>query len=260
MTYSLDGADIASLGAVPRVDINQECIALSGVFDLPKRKGVTEHNWGTSVEPFVAKEDIELDGLTLELQLCVKGEDYKAKLDGLRNACVSCRKLGSSFGEFDVLVKDTIQVDEYATIKLALVSVKFWQQEYTHRELLIQPSGNGRMTLDGYDLSKDFGIYTASCRGLENMPKRIEVNTTLPYTSTIYREPLDITFSCSMVGNSLLELYGKMKQFHALCIRPGMRTLKHGNKTYNIYFKDGIKVKAKLDTLLKFELKCRVAI
>ena len=62
-----------------------------------------------------------------------------------------------------------------------------------------------------------------------------------------------------MLGTDLKDLYSKMGQFCAICIRPGLRSLGlRDNENMNLYFKDGITVKVRLDTLLIFDLKCRV--
>lgn len=262
MNYKLDGRNIFIFGVYPKVDYNQECIALGGVFDLPKRKGATEYNWGNSVEPFVDKEDIELEGRTLTLKVCMKGKspaDYLSKLDAYKAACIVCRKLWTEFGEFDVVVKDAIEVEEYASCNMAIITTKFWHENVLLPELTTNPSGYGNELLDNYCLSRDFGIYIASRKADKNVAKRIEINTTLPYTRTQYREALSVTFHCSMIGNDLRSLYTKMMQFQALCVRPGVHVLTlPGNDDSTLYFKDGITVKARLDTLLTFDLKCRV--
>ena len=113
MTYKIDGVDISTFGAFPYIEKSKECIALSGVFNLPKRTGTTEYNWGVSIEPYVDASDIELDDRTLKLRLVIKGHDYISKVMQLRLACIACRKLWTEFGEFDVMLKDGITVDEY---------------------------------------------------------------------------------------------------------------------------------------------------
>ena len=258
MNYKLDNINISSFGAYPKIDKAQECIAVSGIFDLPKRKGNTEYNWGTLIEPFVESQDMEFDGRTITLNLCVEGNSYKTNLRNLKTACINCRKLTTDYGVFDVIAKDEITVDEYENFNIAIVNVKFWQQNYIFPELIIKPSGGDGFLLDGYNCSKDFDLYVSSCKNAENIAKRIDINTTLPYTRTLFREARDITLECSMTGNNLTELYSKMMQFHALCVKPGIHTLQTPeNRAYNIYFKDGISVKAVLNSLLKFNLKCR---
>lgn len=264
MTYKLDGIDISIWGAVPYVDNAQECIAISGLFDLPKRKGTIEYNWGTSVEPFVDEDDIDLDGRTLTLKVCIKGSsssDYLKKLNDYKLACISCRNLWTEFGEFGVVMKDVLDVEEYYEYCMAIVTTKFWQQDFILSKLLILPSGGSDSLLDGYSMTRDFGIYIASRKDDKSISKRIEVSTTSPYTQTLYREPRDITFTCTMIGDNLQNLYSKITQFQALCMGPGLRILKLSEtESFDLYFKDGMVVKTTLETLLKFDLKCRVVI
>lgn len=207
------------------------------------------------------ERDIELDGRALTLKVCIKGDsvaDYRAKLDGYKSACIFCRKLYTEFGEFDVVLKDTIDVEEYVENLMAIVTAKFWQQEVVLPRLIILPSGGTGNLLDGYNLSIDFGIYIALRKDDKNISKRIEVSTTMPYTQTRYRELGNATFECTMIGDTL-DLYSKISQFQALCMGSGLRSLKlSGNDFYNLYFKDGMAVKAPSSTLLKFDLKCRV--
>lgn len=259
MNYKLDGVDIRTYGAVPYIERTKGCIALSGVFDLPKRTGTTEYNWQNCVEPYVDAEDIELDGRTLTFSLCIKAADYKSKLQELKAACISCRKLWTKFGEFDVLLKDTISVEEYLSLNMVIVKIKFWQQIYTPVEIDISPSGGTVYLLDGYNLQHDFGILISSRSGIEDIGKRIEVSTTIPYDQTIYREARDVTLKCVMKGENLLKLYEKISQFYAVCIAPGMRSLcLRENETISLYFKNGITATARTERLLEFSLKCRI--
>lgn len=185
--------------------------------------------------------------------------DYLEKLEDYKLACISCRKLWTEFGEFDVVMKDTIAIEEYAESFMAIVTTKFWHQFFLLPEITIIPSGGLDILLDGYNLEKDFGIYISSRSEDKSVSKRIEVNTTSPYMQTQYREPKNATFGCSMIGGNLPDLFSRMGQFHALCMKPGLRILQLSEKEiYNLYFKDGMGVKAPSNTLLKFDLKCRV--
>lgn len=259
MNYTLDNIDIRTYGAIPYVQRSKGCIALAGIFDLPKRKGITEYNWGTSIEPYVDEEDIELDGRTLTLSLCIKATDYKSKLAALKTACIFCRKLGTEFGEFDVILKDDISVEEYITLNLCIVKIKFWQQAYSPVGITILPTGGISYMLDEYNLRQDFDILISSRSGFENVSKRIEISTTKPYTQTAYRESRDITLKCTMKGRGLFDLYEKMSQFHTVCVTPGMHNLcLRENELISLYFKDGITATPRNERLLDFNLKCRI--
>lgn len=261
MTYKIDGVDLSTFGAIPS-KASGEVIFLSGLFSLPKRTDTTEYDWGTSIEPFVDADDIELDGRTLTLNVAIKGaslSDLHTKLATFKTACIACTKLYTEFDEFDVIQKGAISVDEYFYVNMATVEVPFWQQDYIPEVISIEGSGNGSYRLDAYDLIKDFGIYLSSWRDINNTAARIDISTTLPYTNTSYRSALDLSISCKMKGFSLSDLYTKMSQFNALCVAPGTHTLKiAGNADKTVYFKDGITTKAVAEKMLSFDLKCRV--
>ena len=88
MIYKIDSTPLSDFGAIPSPDSGH--FALSGMLDLPRRIGSTEYDWGTSIEPFVDAEDIELDGRTLTLNVAIK----KAQLQAFKEACVACTELG----------------------------------------------------------------------------------------------------------------------------------------------------------------------
>ena len=87
MIYKIDNKPLSYFGAHPAR--GHHFFALEGFFDLPKRTGKTEYDWGTSIEPFVMEEDIRLDGRTLTFNVVMK----KDKVDTYKAACVLCKVL-----------------------------------------------------------------------------------------------------------------------------------------------------------------------
>lgn len=258
MAYLLDGNNIKQYSAVPVKNVGP--LAIAGLFDLPKRTGTTEYNWGTCIEPYVDADDIELDGRTLSLKLAIKTLDYRTKLAELRSVLLSCKKLGTDYGEFEVLCKDEIIVNDYPKLSMAIVTAKLWQPIFILPELILNTSGsNNGYSIDGYSLNQDFGIYHPEPEGLEAFAKRIEVTTTDVYRITQYRELDIVTFRCKMLGDNMMDLYTKMMQLHALCMRPGLRLLDNGKISAKVYFKAGIAVTHLSEKVLQFELKCTVA-
>lgn len=257
--YYIDGIDISTFGAV--AILGQEAYPLSGIFDLPKRKGETERTWGTEIEPFVDKEDINLDGRNLTLLVAIKDntpEEFQSRLSSFKTACINCKVLGTDFGDFNVIQKEDITVSQFPDENFATISVKFWQEEVTLPALTITPTGRQGYLLDNYNL-KDFGIIPSELKNESNSGKRIEVNTTKPYTQTIYRDKQTVSLSCSMLGRNLTDLYTKMMQFQAFCTGPSLRTFKTPEgQSFNLYIKDGITVKTEHETILSFDLKMRL--
>ena len=66
MIYKFDTIDVTAYGVLPmRGDGG---VAVSGLFDFPKRKGEIERNWGDGVEPYLDGKDLEYDGRTIGLK------------------------------------------------------------------------------------------------------------------------------------------------------------------------------------------------
>lgn len=251
MNYKIDGRQIPYILPITGGGV----IALGGVFDFPKRTGNTEYNWGTSIEPYVDAADICFDGRSLELSLAMY--DYHKHLDEFRQLCINCRRLETDFGTFSVLVKEEINVEEINS-EYALLTVRFWQQEVILPVLTITPTGGGGYGIDGFNLTKDFGIGVAAITDRSNIGKRLEAKTTLPYTQTIYRELPEVTLACTMCGSGLVELHARMLQFQSLCVAPGLHSLtNNGEPLFNFYITNGISVKPADETVLKFELKLK---
>lgn len=261
MNYKIDNVSLGEFGT-HSTNASGEKIAISGIFNLPKRIGTTEYDWGTSIEPFVDASDIELEGRSLTLNVVIKGStlsDLHIKLTAFKEACIACKKLWTEVGEFNVIQKDEIDVTEYAFNCLAIVKVPFWEDPYFPVNISISASGSGDYMLDSYNMVKDFGIFVSSFQDINTKPKRIDISTTLPYTTTSYRSYNDLSVQCKMVGTGIIDLYNKMSQFNALCISPGLHTLKlPGNTARSVYFKDGTTVTCLSSRVLQFDLKCRV--
>ena len=246
MIYKIDGVPISNYGAQPT--LAGQAIALHGIFDLPKRIGDTEHNWGTSIEPFVEKEDIELDGRALTLHAVVSSEGF----DNFIQACIACKKLSTDYETYDVVCKDEIQVRKIG--EQCIVTIPFWQHTYELSSLDINPSASGSFRLDDFDLRRDFGVYVSESVNLFNTAKRIDIPTTEFYERTNYRASRDVTLRCSMMGQSFAGVYQSMKRFHSILMEPGMRTLATPNKTLEVYFKSGISVRAVTRNILQFNI------
>lgn len=254
MTYKLDNIDISEYGAIP-ITKNQY-LALEGVFDLPKRTGTTEYNWGTSIEPYLDAEDIKVDGRTLTLNIGILKKDgnFKNKIQAFISACVSCRTLSTEYDDFSVYCKDDIKVEEYDSF--ALITVKFWQNDFVLKQLSVQPSNSGRYRVDEYNLEKDFGIFISNKESLESIAKRIESQTTDFYKQTQYRDILSVKLDCSVKGKSIFDLYNKITQFQSLCYSPGEHILKliYEDFSYHVtvFFKSGFQVKIPAENILTF--------
>ena len=251
MNYKLDGIPISNYGAKPlRTD---QAFALHGMFDLPKRVGKTEHNWGTSIEPFVHAEDIQLDGRNMALHVALK----KAQLDNFLNACIECTTLSTSFDTFNVVCRDEIRVDRFGD-EWRIVEVPFWQNDYQLKSLTVLPSGNGEFMIDDFNLIVDLGVFITTINRLEGVAKSIEVQTTEYYQRSSYRSTRNVDLSGVIKGSDTGDLYAKACQFHSLLMRPGLNELVLPNKTLVVYFKSGLTATAFKENILQFNLTATV--
>lgn len=258
--FYMDGVDISTLGTV--AVLGSEAYPLTGLFDLPRRKGETERNWGTEIEAFVDGQDIELDGRTLTLTMLVRGSghaEYVARLNELKAACLACKVLRCPVASFSVIQRDDISVSEYTGNHMALVTARFYEEAVNIPVLAVTPSGGDGFLLDGFNLMRDLSVGVSEVTGLRNPGKRIEVDTTATYKRTTYRDKAMVTLKCWMTGRDMADLYGKTGQLSALCARPGLRTLTTPDKTVrDLYIKDGFTVGIEHATALTFDLKLRM--
>lgn len=259
--YSINHIPIRSLGAIPC--LNKQRIALEGVFDFPKRKGETEHNWGTGIEPFVEAEDLHFEGRNLILNAWLRGytqPEYGRVLSDFKSACISCRCLSTGYAEFEALLKGEVKVTEYIGHDRARAVAIFWQESVVFPPLTTVPTGGSGYLIDGYNLLKDFGIRVSERKDGQNIGRRIEPETTLPYRRTEYRDSRTVTLRCYMRGEHFGDLYDRMGQFHALCAAPGLRVLRFPEgHTLSGYVADGFSPKAVHRTMLTFDFKLRVS-
>lgn len=260
MSYKIDDQPLAYFKAI--AVLSDEAEALTGTYSMPKRKGETQRNWGTSVEPYVSAGDITFDGRDLTLHAAVVESTEVAlqqRLAQLQAACIACRRLTTPHGSYKVLVKGEIKSDFLKGRKIAHVSIPFFEEEVTFPPLTIRPTSytdKNTYRLDGYNLAPDFGITVIGINGLTDISKRIEVNTTSPYPFTHFRELREITLRCSMESRHPLPAHIRMGQFHTLCSLPGLRTLTYeGTTLCHGFIKDGFSAKINKFNRINFDLK-----
>lgn len=250
MTYTLDKIPLSYYGATP--SLNGQAHSLHNAFDLPRRVGTTEHNWGTSIEPFVDEEDIELDGRNLVLHVSIKKDLLQAFLD----ACVDCTEIGTPYDTFEVVCKDEIKVDTFDD--WCRVSVPFYQNEFRLKTLSRTPSGGGPFLLDGYSMVVDFKTNISAINGIRDTARRIEVQTTEFYDRTSFRSTRSIDLAGAITGYNIADFYDNVTQLQVLMMLPGLRELSLRNNDFFVYFKDGMTVEMVSDNIAIFKMKATV--
>lgn len=255
--YKINYIPLSDYGAVATTrPMTTEATALTGAFSLPKRKGDTELDWGTSVEPLVDEQDIAFEGRALTLHMRLDGSTTE-RLDALKEACLSAWIVTAPYASFFVIQKDEITVKEYRAAGVSLLTVPFYEQSFRWVASDAAPSGGEGYLIDGYNLRDDFSI-VVRMQGDRNAGARIDVDTTLFYEGRQHRKPVDVSLHCSMLGSGMADIYPKMTAFHALCAKAGLRTLTlPDGRELQGYVRDGFTAKAVCRRWVNFELKFR---
>lgn len=234
--------------------LNGERIAVSGIFDCPRRKSPTERSWDTSVEPFLQAADIVLDPRDISFCFVMKQTD---NLSGFKQILIRCNVLQLNGNYYLVNCKDEISVTPIGNYNRIVVS--FNEATPAIPVLSKVASAGGRISIDSYGLTPTFGIYYSSVSGINNSGARLEVNTTEPFDISTYRNKKEISVDCYMRASSIELLHGNMLQFQALLLKPLSRTLiiYQGNTQYHLpcYFKAGFKAQYMAEHVVKFVLK-----
>ena len=261
MSYRLNDIPITDYGAVPIA--RSGYLALTGIFDLPKRKGNTEHSWGTSIEPYLKECDIDIDGRALTLSVGIRDHNLQSltkKVAAFTNACKECRSIATAFDTFNVYCTGQVEVQEFG--HFAIITTRFWQEDIEWKEIKdVTPSYGNGYVMDGYNLARDFGIHIANKQSFDSIAKRIDIPTTEFYRQTRWREQTTVRLHCSMIGRDVADLYRKMRQFHKLIYRSGIRILQWStggdggiHSVAHVYCTRGFTVQIPAQTMLRFSI------
>ena len=252
MSYKINNIDLSTLGITP-IQFSGQSLAVSGVFDFPNRKGVTEHNWGTEIESFVSSADLEYEGRDISFKGMMKASTRPSLITNLNSLITLCKSGLLSFetrvGTFAVYQTGEIQVTEWSDTTI-LIEIKF-------RQPVVLFSTPVDPEID-YDLYKDLGIVVTKVDGKLSTSARIEVNTTGLYSNTSYRQPVDIKISCTMIVDNLADMTIKMGLLHELLSQPGLLVLSFPDIISNdVYLKTGFTVSVTTESSCQFTLNLR---
>ena len=115
MSYKINNIDLSTLGITPIQ--NSGALAVTGVFDFPSRKGVTEHNWGTEIESFVQSADLEYEGRDISFKGMMKATTRAILITNLNALVALCKSGLLSFetrvGTFAVYMTGEMQIGDW---------------------------------------------------------------------------------------------------------------------------------------------------
>jgi len=228
-------------------------IAVSGVFDMPKRKGKTFHSWGDhhGVEPWVKAAEIFFEGRDIVFYGLVKAADKPSTVYLLKsfykliNSFTGLVSFETPYGTFQVYVKDEVVV-KYISDGWCSIALKMREPVVTIPNELL-PLGNqyNKLGINGIPFNS-FGAFVKKTDKNLNRP-----GTKKQSVSVYGSEGFEITkmklqkVSLNLVfhTNSFVNLKTGIDQFHTVLASEGLHDLNMDMTGKKIFAIDGFKVK-----------------
>lgn len=216
--------------------------SISGILDMPKRKGLISRDWGTSIEPFLDANDIEFEGRNIELQ-CI-GEIPDILFSGQI-------ELSTPWGSSICYCQDEIKYKERQLI------IPLYEPSWIQPAISVTASGGTGFIIDGFNLYKDFGMIISEITDYKNIANRINVETTDYYKKVWFRSESVINISGVFEANSR-SILQNISSFFALISSSGVKTLSvPGMESIHVYSSDGCKITNIRDNYASFSITLR---
>lgn len=204
--------------------------ALSGVWSLPKRLGDTHYDWQDEVEPYVAAEDINLDGRDLSLSLACTASSAESRHTRIDKFCA---ELPDSFtlkhptlGSFVVGVQKVDvkhHLKQWGTLTLNL------REPRPVIGGVLPMKDNGDFGIDGYSW-KQLGLVVESMDGYHGrsdwQPLPVTTDPRSDHWVAGYRSPATVTLQGTIVGATYVDFMAKVRALQSLLSAPGTRTIR----------------------------------
>lgn len=241
--YYINNTPISQFGIIPTKSNGN--IAISGCFDLPKRKGTTYYDWvrEDSVEPYVESSDMIFDGRDISISGIIM-YDSESKIQALTNFANELPELftlSCKWGNWNVKYK---RVDVSTITKsVCSVNIKLMEPSVDLSGTLPSPFENG--DIDGYRWTS-FGLYLKEISNYQNIGGIKSLNVTQNQSSTISsrggNEKKEIIVSGTIIANDEEQFNERIKSLYALFGGAGLRTIKYREREMKCFCMDGFSV------------------
>lgn len=236
---------------------------ITGVLDMPSRRGNTTYDWGDYIEPLVHKKDIFWKEKTIKIDVFFDGRRFNKTLEQCLSMFQSLPRefiLSTSYGNYTVNLKQVVKSKTYNSHNYALLQLVFYENNPTFLETLPTALGGTGTKIDGYDLRSDFGIIVSKAQFNNELAEaKLSAKTTyqVPRLLTPFRKLKVMQLDCVVPFDTIQELTEKTAKLKKLLSKSGLRILSLKNKNYNCFLTDGFTVN-KFDTYVKFTVKLNV--
>lgn len=241
--YYINNTPISQFGIIP-IKANGN-IAVSGCFNLPKRKGTTYYDWvlDDSVEPYVESDDIEFESREISLSGIISSdaETHLPELEEFIGSLPEKFSLSTSrWGNYTVKYK-SIDI-ETITKDICKVVLKFLEPKITKTTPAKKTTPGD---IDGYSWS-DFGIILKGITGYQNIGAKkslsVTQNTSCSLPSYGGKNKTEITVDGFVNKNNPTMFLLNSLKLLGLFGAPGLRTIQYRDREIKCFCANGYTV------------------
>lgn len=220
-------------------------IAISGCFDLPKRKGTTYVNWPllNSVEPYVDADDIEFSEREITLYGIIT-EDSDNNIWLLKEFLESLPEtftLSCKWGNWNVK-HNNITIETVNRIS-SKVTLKFTESNPVLSGIL--PPISETKEIDNYQWIS-FGLWIKGISGYQSIgtPKKLNVTQNLSSSLPSFggRDKTEITVSGIIESSNIDQFKNNISALYALFGSPGIRLIQYRDLEIKCFCADGFTI------------------
>ncbi len=229
--YSLNNISLADYGIIAgrAKDSN---IAVSGIFDLPKRIGQTFQSWDDEdgIEPFVDADEIFLAGRDIDFYGLIKGSrnDIVSAINSLKHDVAAFTDLvvfSTEYGDYNVKIE---KIDSEIMNGMGTVTIKMREPQPDLSGGVFPVSAPGSHKVDNMPL-QSFGMYVSKIQGRGDQAKMDKEYFTV-YDKEGYqvtgRKAVEISISGFVEGADKTTFQANIKALWKLFTDPGLRKVK----------------------------------
>lgn len=237
--YYINNTPISQFGIIP-IKANGN-IAISGCFNLPKRKGTTYYDWllDDSVEPY--DDDIVFDSREIMLFGIISSESEKklAIFEKFSNNLPEIFSLSCKWGEWNVKFKGVNT--ETITKTITKVTLKFTEPKFLKFTWLPESGGE----IDGKNW-KYFGLTLKSISNYQGIGERKSLNVTQNPSYSIPSKggigKTEITVEATILASDTEEFKDIVIRLYNLFGSPGLRTIQYRGRIIKCFCSNGFAI------------------
>ena len=241
--YYINNTPISQFGIIP-IKANGN-IAISGCFNLPKRKGTTYYDWArdNSVEPYVETGEMVFDSREISItgNIISDSDSFLSAINDFTNELPELFTLSCKWGSWSVKYKST--TIDTLTKSACKVTIKFTEPSVDLSGTLPSPAENGE--IDGYKWTS-FGLYLKEISNYQGIgaQKSLSVTQNPSYSlaSKGGHEKTEITVSGMIIADDVEQFKEMVKSLYALFGSTGLRTIHYREREIKCFCANGFSI------------------